>query len=115
MAQVWPDIDKKYASQSHSSFRQIIGVVYGNQEDLTLTFEGKKDGLTYHLTVAPDGRIQYAPVSGGANYEYSGLSHRVPMEQLKSYRDKKGKILADYFTLLADPAPNAATSSNQHN
>lgn len=128
MTQVWPDIDKKYANQPYSSFRQIIGLVHGNQKDFRLTFTGKKEGLTYDLTVEPDGRIQYAPVTQGANYEYSGMSHRVQMPgkrilvsnqpnagqvydglsmaQLSTYRNKKGKVLADYFTLIPDPTPN---------
>ena len=127
MKQVWPAIDKKYADQPYTSFPNIIGLVYGNQEDFTLTFEGKKEGQAYTVRVEPDGRIIYTQVNKYSSDEYSGLSLKVQMPgkrivvstqpnagqlysgvsmaQLKTYRDKKGNVLGDYFTLVPDPNP----------
>ena len=125
MKQVWPGIDQKYADQPYSSFPKLIGVVYGNQENFTLTFEGKKGGEPYTVTVDPDGRITYTHVQQYSSDEYSGLSQRVQMPgkrilvstkpdagtmyngislaQLSVYRDKTGKTLGDYFTLIPTP------------
>lgn len=127
MKQVWPDIDKKYANQPYTSFPKLIGLVHGNQDDFTLTFKGEKEGQDYTVRVEPDGRILYTHVKPYSSDEYSGLSQRVQMPgkrifvstkpdagtlysgvsmaQLKTYRDKYGKILADYFTLIPDPGP----------
>ena len=122
MTQIWPTINEKYADQPYGSFRRIIGLVHGNQEDIRLVFNGKKEGQKYTIIVEPDGRVQYAPVKQYANYEYSGLSQRVQMPgkriyvsndpnagtmyggvsmaQLKTYRNETGKTLGDYFTLI---------------
>lgn len=137
MTQAWPAINEEYADRPYTSFRRIIGLVYGNQDAIRFVFTGEKEGQKYTITVEPDGRIQYAPVKQYANYEYSGLSAKVhmpgkciyvslapgagalyggvSMSQLATYRDATGKTLADYFTLLPDPAQTQINRRNQGN
>ena len=116
----WPKIDTKHATQPGlRSFPHIIGLVYGEKTDFEKFFKGKKadDGATYDYTIYIDGRIELGNTTG---FIYSGLSQKVQMpgkiiylytfpesptsgitlEKLKTYKDKKGKTIPDYFTIV---------------
>ncbi|GAB3556923.1 hypothetical protein GCM10027577_45160 [Spirosoma fluminis] len=114
----WPRIDRQFSRDEADRFPQIIGLVYGNQQDFVRVFRGKQDGKNYEIKVEVDGRIRYSPDQEWSNDEYSGLSEKVqmpgkriyvatgketgiPLAQVLTYRDAVGKSLGDYFQLLA--------------
>ena len=124
MQQEWPAINQTHGSKPYGSFPYIIGLVYGNRDDFARSFEHQVQGETFVLRIEPDGRISYYQKSKQGSDLYSGLVPRVqanttlfmrpePSEELSraslaGLKDAGGKRLSDYFTLLEQPAPNAA-------
>lgn len=115
MLSEWSAIDKKFI-QPYSSFPHIIGIVYGAEENFTLIFKATYEGKPYLLKVQPDGFIKFYADDNKQHYEYSGLSDKVQMpnkviylktgkekklsnNDLLMFKDDKGKILKDYFTI----------------
>lgn len=121
----WPTIDRQFSRDDYDRFPEIIGIVYGEQQDFARIFVGRKEGQKYTITIEPDGRIRYMPAdTDWPNDEYSGLSEKVQMPgkviyvatgreamltpaQLQTYRDDAGKTLSDYFRLEEKPSLNA--------
>lgn len=115
MISEWPNIDKKFI-KPYTSFPRIIGIVYGNDKNFTLTFKSDYDGKPYLLVVQPDGFIKFYADDDKRNYEYSGLSDKVQMpdkiiflktgkeaklaqKDILNFKDNNGKNLNDYFII----------------
>ena len=84
----WPKIDRQFATHAYSRFPHIIGLVYGEQPDFVRTFRGNRAGKKYLIRVEPDGRVRYMVDGQGS------------LAQLRTYTDKAGNTLSDYFQLM---------------
>lgn len=95
----------------------IIGVVYGARDDFIKRFYGSNNGIDYVFKISADGVIDYSRDEESLNYEGSGLAQKVEMpgkiirikdtlsfteEKLKRYKDKAGKTMATYFTIICE-------------
>jgi hypothetical protein len=93
--------------------RQLVGIVYGNSDDFTHVFTGVNDGENYCLEIKPDGVVSFHEEKGALGFTSSGLSVKVkmpervlynvgnrPLEYYRKFKDKNGKTLEDFFTIL---------------
>jgi hypothetical protein len=93
--------------------RQLVGIVYGNSDDFTHIFKGLNDGEMYCLEIKPDGVVSFHEEKGALGFTSSGLSVKVkmperilynvghkPLDYYRSFKDKNGKTLEDFFTIL---------------
>lgn len=117
----WPEVEG-IINKDHPYIRQhIIGVVYGDKENFTVTFTGEHSGKKMILTVYPDGRISLANDDQWRQENYSGLSQVVQMpgrilyidmnvqnggltrETLSRFKNKEGKTMEELFNILPKP------------
>ncbi len=121
----WPAIDRRFSRDDDDRFPQLIGLVYGKQQDFARTFNGRQADKVYTIRVEPDGRIRYMPNTEWANDEYSGLSEKLQMpgkviyvatgkdaglslNQIQTYKDASGNTMDDYFLLKEKPATSSS-------
>ncbi|MBO0929753.1 hypothetical protein [Fibrella aquatilis] len=115
----WPTIDRKFANERYSRFPHIIGLVYSESDAFRRVFKGQGTDANKAITVEVDGRVRYGAVDLSFE-EGSGLSDKVQMPgkiiyvatgknagltlaQVRTYKDKAGKTLFDYFQLQEKP------------
>lgn len=118
-AQGWPAINKEFNKDYPYLDKQIIGTAYGRQRDFVQLFVGREEeGKAYYFDIQPDGSIQYHSGAGpeeSTGFQGSGLAGKVEMpgriirieypdmlssEKLRRYKDKAGKSMEDYFTVV---------------
>ncbi len=112
----WMAEEKKINKDFSYIENHIIGIVYGAREDFIKRFYGSNDGVNYVFTISADGVIDYSRDEEPLNYERSGLAQKVEMpgkiiriedtlsltvEKLKRYKDKAGKTMDAYFTIVS--------------
>ncbi len=117
--EMWPHINKEINKDYVYLRDQIIGTVYGEQDDFVEYFVGKEaDGKAYYFDIQPDGSILYHSGKGpeeSTGFQGSGLAEKVEMPgkiiritdtssfnkmKLRGYKDKAGKRMEDYFTVV---------------
>lgn len=115
----WPEHVKETNKEWTYIKEHYVGAVYGEKEHFTLFFYGKENGEPYFFDITPDGLIQYheGTPKTQTGFQSSGLSNKVQMpgkiillndistfnpEKLRSYKDKRGKSMEDYFTIRTE-------------
>lgn len=119
--EMWPKINAEINNDYVYLRDQIIGTVYAKQDDFVQYFVGKEaDGKAYYFDIQPDGNILYHMGKGpeeSTGFQGSGLTEKVEMPgkiirivdtslfnktKLRGYKDKNGKSMEDYFTVLEE-------------
>jgi hypothetical protein len=104
-------INKEYGYLSN----HIVGLVYGTPQTFTKTFSLQKEKSKLYFTITPDGAIEYMEDDGRTtSFNGSSLSEKVQMpgklifidgkysftiEDMRQYKDEKGKTMEDYFAV----------------
>ena len=114
----WPAINVQINNDYPYLRDQVIGTVWGRQDDFVQYFSGKEADGAYYFDIQPDGTIQYHQGRGpeeSTGFQGSGLAQKVEMPgniiriedttyfnraKLRTYKDKMGKSIEDYFTVV---------------
>lgn len=112
----WPEIVAEINNDWIYINKLIAGIAYGDREDFVQYFAGTYNNKPYYFDISPDGQILFhkgiPPDNTG--FETIGLAQKVQMpgkrivftdttvftpQQLKGFKDKEGKSMADYFVI----------------
>jgi rRNA processing protein Gar1 len=115
----WQNVISEMKKKDYQLINYIIGIVHGAKNEFILTFRGSQDGQKYKLEIRADGELVYQNdlPSGGGGITGPGLSSKVqmpgkilyyrpdaynPVERFKEFKDKNGKTIFDYFTVIKE-------------
>ncbi len=112
----WPDVVKEINKEYLTFTKDIVGVVYGKKEDFVQYFSGEYNSASHYFEIQAEGAIYFRkgvpPDNSG--FQGSGLLPKVQMpgykiiladtslftpQTIKTFIDKEGKTMADYFTI----------------
>ncbi|RYD53377.1 MAG: hypothetical protein EOP52_04375 [Sphingobacteriales bacterium] len=118
--QAWPAINAQINNDYVYLHEQVIGTVYGRQDDFVQYFSGTEVDGPYYFDIQPDGAISYHKGAGpeeSTGFQGSGLAQQVQMPgsiiriedtmyfnraKLRRYKDKSGNSMEAYFRVVEE-------------